>query len=434
MDVKQHEQTARPPSALRTVIRRNRTGAAALRDGRFRAFFTSQACSGAGDSVAQLVMPLAALHVGRSALTVGLVVTAYGAARVATLPFGGLLADAVPRRRVLVATEAVKSAAQWVVAVLLFLGRADVATLVGGAIAYGLAYGFGLPAATGVLPQLVRRNLLHEANALLSVAKSGAQIGGLALSGVAIAVLAPGFGYLLAGCCYLASTGALVRLRLATNAWPAAPPFLKSIVDGWSAVVRRPWYWVNLVTHGLWNMSFGAFLVVGPLIATRWLGGAASWSVVSIAVSVGGLCGGVLTLRVVPRRPLVASNLVLGLAALPFVAFAAHLSLPATFVCTAIAFVSPTFLNVIWGATLQERIPGELLSRLSSYDWLVSYGLVPVGSALAGWSVTALGMNATLAVAAGLALTPGAMAVLHPAQRRFLRQDNESPAVHVPGG
>jgi MFS family permease len=397
-----------------------------LRNTEFRAFWFSQTLSSAGDSLVQLTLPFAVLRIHHSALVLGLVITAYGAARVVALPLGGVIGDTYSRRTLLLVTESVK-AVVYVFVVLAFLtGVVSVTFLVAATVVYGLAYGLGMPAATGALPQLVGTEQLHRGNAFISLCRNVAQVVGFVTCGSLILAFSPVAAYLVAVLCFVADAAALVRLRVGGSPRRTGHSFVRDLVASWSIVRARRWYWANLMTHGLWNVSYAVYFVVGPIVATQYLGGVAGWSALSVAVAIGGVCGSLVAIAIAPRRPLLSGNLAMATAVLGFVGFGVHASLPTLWVLTVVAFAGPAVLNVAWAATVQAQVPAASLSRLSSYDWAVSLCTVPIGSGLAGWSVEVFGVRTTAIWAAACSLVPAVVAVLDP-QMRALRTQSSRP-------
>jgi predicted MFS family arabinose efflux permease len=136
--------------------------------------------------------------------------------------------------------------------------------------------------------------------------------------------------------------------------------------------------------------------------------------VIGTAGGIGAVLGDAAALRVKPRRPLFAGSLAVSLWALEPALLARPASTWSIAAAAALGFGAMTFSNALWFTALQERIPPETLSRVSSYDWLGSIVIQPVGYALAGPVSAAIGMSATLLAGAalhgfaciGVALTP----------------------------
>ena len=137
-----------------------------------------------------------------------------------------------------------------------------------------------------------------------------------------------------------------------------------------------------------------AIFVLGPAIADADLGGAGAWALILSCRSVGGLLGGAALLRWRPRRPMVASSLLMLLDAPFLIALATGGPLwlcAATSVLSAAALVAS---DTLWETTLQERVPQQALSRVSAYDWLGSLAINPIGFSLIGVVAAAAGRDA----------------------------------------
>jgi hypothetical protein len=186
----------------------------------------------------------------------------------------------------------------------------------------------------------------------------------------------------------------------------------------------RPWYWLNLIAHALCNFAVASYYVLGPVVAARSLGGAPAWGAISACWAVGAVSGGLLALRVRPRRPLVTSNLIMVLGALPLFALARPFATWEIAVAAALGSASTVFVNNVWMATMQELIPDQVRSRVNSYDWLISLVVVPAGLAVAGPVAAAAGISVTLVFAAVLSVAPCAAVVALGPIRAVRRNDD----------
>jgi MFS family permease len=149
-------------------------------------------------------------------------------------------------------------------------------------------------------------------------------------------------------------------------------------------------------------LFWGAWSALGPVVAERDLGGASAWGTVLAAVGVGALVGSLVATQVNPRRPLVFVALMEGLFAVPLGVLAAG---PPLAVLAFGAFLCGVGLMLgmsVWESTLQRHIPGESLSRVSSYDWFGSFVFVPLGLAMWGPLAGVIGISAALWLAFGL--------------------------------
>ena len=136
--------------------------------------------------------------------------------------------------------------------------------------------------------------------------------------------------------------------------------------------------------------------MLGPFVAEESLGGATAWGLIGTAGGIGAVLGDAAALRLRPRRPLLVGGLAASLWALEPAVLARPFPTAVIAVAAALGFGGSGFSNALWFTALQERIPREALSRVSSFDWLGSIAFQPAGFALAGPFAAAIGVPATL--------------------------------------
>jgi MFS family permease len=377
-----------------------------LEDSQFRLFWIGRTASVLGDAVMPVTLVFAVLSLGGSASEIGLILATAMVVRVVLLLLGGAVADLFPRRVVLIGSDAAVTAVQVTVGVLLLTGRGSIGVLLGAAVFYGAASALSKPALTGILPQIVRKERLQQANALVGISQSTVQIAGPALAGVIVAVWTPGVAYLLDAATFVVGIVTLLLLRVPEAARIGGTNLLRGVVTGWRELVSRPWYWTALVSHAVWNMGSCAFVVLGPIIVNEHAGGPASWGLVAASMAAGSLLGGIVLLRWRPRRPLVIGHLALLLTAPQLASLITPLRVDAIMVLTLAGASGVAFINHLWTTATQQLIPENVISRLSSYDWLVSFTIAPLGYVMAGPLSERFGTSATLTVAIALVTLP----------------------------
>jgi predicted MFS family arabinose efflux permease len=374
-----------------------------LRD--FRLVFGAFAVSVLGDRMVTIALAFAVLELGGSATDVGIVLACRTLPLVGTLLIGGVVADRASRRAVMVAADLARLASQGALGVLLIAGDPPIWSLAVLSGLTGAATGFFNPAATGLLPAVVPPEHLQEANGLRAAAMSGGEIAGPALAGVLIATVGPGWALAIDGATFGVSALFLARLRLPDRIARAGTSFLHDLRVGWTAFWSRSWVWSIVLAASFGNLVWAAFSVLGPVVADADLGGAAVWGTVLAAMGAGALAGSVLAIRARPRRPLVLSLLVLTLFAVPPALLAAEAPTWLLAVGTFLAGGGMMLGISLYEATLQLRVPADVLSRVSSYDWFFSIALQPVGLAIWGPIAAGIGIEAALWLAAALLLT-----------------------------
>src|SRR5216684_1374799 len=298
----------------------------ALSEPRFRLLWAGQATSAMGDGLISIALAFAVLRIGGSATQLGLVLAAGVVSRVAFYLVGGVWADRLPRQVVMLSSDLVRAVQQLIVGALLITGTARMWHLVGGAIVYGVGAAFFQPSSTGLVPATVSAARLQQANALMGLSRSITSVGGPLLSGVLVALFGPGWVFIINGITFIVSAVTLAMLRVERVVRSARQSFLRDLALGWHELAIRPWYWLNLCAHSIWAFAMASFYVLGPIVAARQLGGPSAWGLISACLGIGLVVGGIITLRLVPARPLVAANLALIPAVLPLLTLAIPLS------------------------------------------------------------------------------------------------------------
>jgi len=199
---------------------------------------------------------------------------------------------------------------------------------------------------------------------------------------------------------------------------PFVPGFITGLREGWAEFSSRTWLWVTSVYVCLFNFFVWApFLVLGPVIAQRRFGGAASWGIVMALYGVGAVAGGIAMLGRRPRRPLfVATAATLGWS-LPSAALATGRSLPWVCAAALAAGVGSAVGGTLYAATTQAEVPLGTLARVSAYDAFGAFALGPVGLAAAGPVSVLVGTSGVLGFGALWQLAAAAVVLTLPAIR-----------------
>jgi len=391
----------------------------ALRERNFARFFAGQAVSLLGDGMVPVALAFAVLELTDSPSALGLVLAARVLPTVVLLLVGGVVADRVSRRQVMIAADIARMLSQGTMGILLIVGTAEVWMLAVLAAAGGAATAFFEPASTGLVPMTVSVARLQQANALQGIARAAGSIAGPAIAGVLVATAGPGVALAVDGGTFAVSAVFLLALHVRTTAAAAHTRFVGELREGWREFRARDWVWGIVLVAALANMLTAGYRVLGPLISEQDLGGVAAWATITTAFGVGSFLGGILILRRRVARPLVVAVGVGAVWVVPWFL----LAIPApTAVIAAGALLGGVGLmvfNTLWQASIQEHIPRRSLSRVSAYDWLGSLALDPVGVALIGPIAVALGTQSTLLACAVLATALNLWALTIPGVRNL---------------
>ena len=388
----------------------------------YRLLFGSQVLSILGDRVTSVALPFAVLATGGGVGDVALVSAAQFLPFVVLALPAGVWADRLDRKRILIVSDLVRLACQLAAATLLLGGGATVPALVAIAAVYGAADAFFAPAFTGLLPATVSPVNLQPANALRGLAFSLANIGGPVVAGLLIAYVGgPGGALLFDALTFVVSVGLLLPLRprvvdeVMHEEDPTATTdhFWTSLREGWGEVRGRSWLLAFLGGMSVYHaVVLPSIFVIGPVLMARELDGARSWAVIVACFGVGNVLGDLLFLRWRPRFALRVASLMLVGSSCQAAMIGSGLGTWGIGALELLAGVCVTGAFTLWETSLGEHVPARSLSRVSSYDYLATAGVIPLGNLLAGaasaayglhptlWAMTVVGVGASLAVAA----------------------------------
>lgn len=355
-----------------------------LLTGRFGWFFAGRTVDLAGSSMTTVALALAVLQASGRVADLGIVLAANMIPALVLLLVGGAVADRVRRRTVLIATNLCTAAAMAAMAAVLITAHYDLVVIAGLALVSGAVSAFSQPALRGIVPELVGRQDLQRANALLASSQNTVRILGPMLASVLVATAGGGWALAADAASYLLAAAAFARIPGASRPPAANRPLWRDLVDGWSVFRSMRWVVIMTVSFALVNaFSVGPWNVLGPQVVSGH-DGAVGWGTVQTARALGLLVMSVVAVRIVLRRPLRDGRIWGTLAGLPLLAVG--LSGDAWIVAAA-AFVGGlgfTVAAITWETTLQAAVPEESLSRVVAYDDLLSYVAIPLSQLVVG--------------------------------------------------
>jgi predicted MFS family arabinose efflux permease len=396
----------------------------------FRLLFAAQSISSLGDRLVPVALAFAVLDLTGSATALGAVLAAQTIPLVAFVLFGGVWADRLSRRRVMLASDLVRAVSQGSSAALLLTGRAHVWELVALQAVYGTAVAFFGPAALALLPETVETSQLQRANSLIALSGNVAAVIGPAVAGVIVAASHPGWGLAFDAVTFLGSAACVAAMPPVVAAVRERAPMLSELRAGWSAFRARRWLWITVACFTLYvGFGWAPWQVLGPQIARQSLGGPGAWAAIVVALGVGSVAGGLIALRFRPRYPLRTSMCVFVTVTPAMMAsVAAHAPLPLILALALIDGSAGTMFNTFWFTSMQSDIPAGEQARVFSWDYLGSTAMLPLGQALSGPVAATLGLSTTLYCAAGVTFVLFALALSARAVRDF------SPPALAPAG
>lgn len=364
---------------------RGREALGALGDRRFAWYFTARTVSTVGSAMAPVGLAFAVLHLFGSASALAQVLAARTATMVVFLLVGGVVADRLSRKAVLQVSHALTALTQGLAATLFVTGHAQLWMVVSIEAVNGAVSAFTMPAMMGIVPLVVDRSRLQQANALLSFSRSAVTVGGPSVAGLLVVAVGPGWALAVDAVTYVLAIGCLARVRIpgrVRGSGGPAPGMLRDLREGWSEFTSRTWLWVVVVVFGVLNaIHVGVIGVLGPLIATRVPAlGPGGWALALSGEALGTVLMTLVMLRLTFRHPLRAGMVGITAIAVPIAVLGARPSTVPLVLAMVVAGLGTEVFGVGWTTALQVHVPDAVLARVSSYDALGSFVAMPVGS------------------------------------------------------
>jgi MFS family permease len=399
----------------------------ALQEREFRLFFTGQLVSLLGDAVTPFALAWAVLDLTGSARDLGFVIAAKTAPLVVFLLAGGVFADRLPRRGVMLTADIARMAVQAATAALLLSHTARIWELIVLQALAGTGTAFFNPASTGLTPMTVSAERLQEANALRGISMASMQFAGPALAGILVVAAGPGYALAIDAASFGVSAFYLARLHLPAHVSLPPQSFARDLIDGWHEFTARAWVWLIVVSASLGNMMNAVWLVLAAAWIKMGHGGAGAWTAILVISAIGALAAGATALRLKPRRPLLLATVAVVPNATPAIVLALQLPWEILLITALVTGFGNMLFNTLWETTLQQHVPPASLSRVSAYDWFGSLLCQPLGLALAGVVAAGIGMGRTLWIAAVVDLAAVAALLAAPSVRNLQQVTGRSP-------
>ena len=381
-----------------------------LRQRDFRLLLTGQTVSQFGNTFWLVALPFQLIALGATPVELGIAVTLSGFSSLIFILLGGVIADRLSRRRIILANDVLGALVTASVAVLAATGSLRIEHMYVAALLLGAAFAFLFPAYSAVIAELVPNDLLTEANAARTLGIATARTAGPIAAGVVVAFAGTPQAFAIDSLTFVFSF--LTYLAAAPTARPAAAdvPLLRQVGEGIAFVASTRWLWMALVALTFINLSYGGQVgVMTPLFVRDALhAGAATFGAVTAAFGLGRIVGGILLPQLRITRPGVAMYVFEALAGAATLAIGLAIALPVTLVGMAVMGFSLGCSDTLFGTAIQRYVPGALLGRVTSINFLVASLFVPLSPLAAAALIDVVGPAASFVLAgiwaAGIAL------------------------------
>jgi DHA3 family tetracycline resistance protein-like MFS transporter len=414
-----------------------------LRRRDFRLLWIGMCVSLLGDGAFVVALAWQVYQLSDAPTAMGMVGVAMTVPTIVFLLVGGALSDRFNRRLLMLAADAARLAAAATLAVLSLSGTLEI-WHVGLLVAvYGTGQAFFAPAFDAIVPDLVPTEELAQANALDQLIRPIAlRMAGPAIGGVLVGGLGAGAVFALDAASFGVSAAMLLLMRPVTaprGDGAARGSVIGDLREGWRFVRERAWLWVTFTSAAVAYLLFmGPVEVLVPYVVKHDLGGAASD--LGLIFGAGGLASLLTAVAFgrlgLPRRSMTFIYVVWTAATLAVAGYGVGTAVWQFMLASALFNALETAGTIVWITAKQHHVPSSMLGRVSSLDWLISIGLLPLSFALTGPVSAAIGAQTTLVVAglAGAAITLGGLFVpgVRAIERRAPREAAVESAEPVP--
>src|SRR5882724_5025200 len=399
----------------------------------FRLLLTDRLIAPASVGFSIVGVSFAVLKATNSAADLSYVLAAQIAPSLVFALIGGVAADRFPPQRVIVAANLLMALGEGTFGLLALTSSPPLWAMIGLEAITGTGVAIFYPASQALLPRLVPREALQEASAISRLVMNVGQMSGAAIAGLLVAAAGAGWALVLCGIGMISTIPMLLAIRgsrpVTGQETTAADPdagrsMLAELREGWSEFRSHTWLWVIVAQFCVVMMAwYGAFSVLGPVVAQEHLGGPAAWGAITAADAFGLIAGGLAALRFTPRRPMLFVVLTGGAVAISPLSLAMVLPLPAVCLASFGLGVFVEMMMVQWTVTMARNIPPDKLARVSSYDVLGSVMAMPAGALIAGPLGTAIGAARAQYAAATVIVIASALALIPRDVRTFRSED-----------
>jgi MFS family permease len=400
-----------------------------LRHREFRLLFWGQTASNFGSNAVVVAMAIYVTRTTGSPSDLGLILAAQTVPFVLLLLFGGVWADRLPRHRVMIASDLVRAAIHALLAALILTGSVRIWEIAVIEAVFGVAWAFFQPAETGLIPQTVPEDEIQSARALMEGSWNISMVLGPSVATALVLTVGAGEAFAVDALTFVISALTLAPMRPRIR---GADPredresIFHELRAGFREVASRAWVWVTIGAFSVTLMcSYATWMSLGPAVTRDVYGHVGLYGVFVALYGIGCLAGTLLAVVWHPARPL--RDTLLLAAVWPGMAIVVALGIARGFagIWMVVAGVQNGVFMVVWETSLARHIPPAALSRVSSYDWMGSLALLPVGFVTAGPLASVFGARTVLGVGGAI----GVIATVLTLIPRSTRELTAGPAV-----
>ena len=359
----------------------------------YRALLLSGILTVIAMSAFPIALAVTVLDAGGSATTLGLILAVRVLSGVLLAPVGGVWADRLPRKTILIAADGFRAIMG---SVVVFIDPKSISMWILGAIVVlmGVSDAFGGPAAGAIIPSILPDHLLPAGNVVRGIALKGSTIAGPGIAGIIVVSLGTHATYVATSIFFLVGAVLLVRINEGPKVASENPQttFVEEMREGMQVVWYYKWIAAMILMASVQLMMVvGVENVLLPVITKRDFGTASVFATSAALFSAGGAISALICIKSKVKNPGLVSVVVWGLFVLAPLVLAFPSSKSVIFIAYFIAGFSVGPWEAFWATQVQREVPAAYQGRVFAIDYMGSLGLMPLGMALAGPLVNVFG-------------------------------------------
>jgi MFS family permease len=380
----------------------------------FTALATSRFISNVGNGISPVALAFGVLALpGATGKDLSIVMAARMFPMIALMLFGGVIGDRFKRNRIVGGADIIGSSFATVSAVSLIINHSSVFLLALMGALFGILNALWWPAMSGVLPEILPKEKLQHGNAVVSMTTNIGYVVGALTGGILVTAFGSGWALLVDAISFFIAGVIVWNLDLPKMIRENKNTVFHDLKSGWKEFCSRSWVVTIVVAFALINAAYESLLqVLGPLNFSKMESGPQFWSFNLAALTAGMLTGSFISLKVHFSRPLLFAMLIISATAIWDFSLALKTPLWISLICAFLAGMAVDIFMVIWNTSLQTHIPEETYSRVVAYDAFGSFGLSPVGIAIAGPLAQLFGVSTMILVTGAMTLIAALAALL----------------------
>jgi MFS family permease len=372
-----------------------------------------------GDFINAVALPYQILALGGGPLELGVYGAVTSVASIVFVLLGGAIADRVPRRRIILASDLASGATVGAIA-LLSAGQAlRLEHLYVAAAIIGAARSFFVPAIQALVPEIVPLDVLQSANSVRGLSRQLGLLGGPIVGGVLVAFAGLPVAFGVDALTFLVSFGALWLARPPRREPPPPAPMLRQVREGLAYTFSVPWLWIFIFAWSIVLLGMvGPLEVALPILVRDVLhGDARLFGTIIAASGAGQVVAGIALAQLQIRRLGIAICVCALVGGLTLIGIGTITEVPILLSVSAVFGAQFVGVGVLWTTAVQKHVPQDLMGRVISIDFFGGALLLPVAPILTAAIVAALGPAAAFVIGGALSLVMAGLLLLVPSIR-----------------